>query len=405
VAHSQAPKLADTKTTLGSLGPRIYMVAGGVGLVALAASVALGLAKADGLRHFGFSYLVSYAYFLGISLGALVFVALQHVTRSSWSVVIRRLPELMAANLVVLAVLALPILLNLSHIYAWASGHVPAEQAALLAHKALYLNKTFFTIRWVVYFVAWIWLAFYFWRKSLRQDETGEVKLTKQMENLSGFALVVFALTCSFAGMDLLMTLDFAWFSTMFGVYYFATGFVTFCAVLTLVTLALQSTGRLENIVSGEHLHDYGKLMFAFTFFWAYIAFSQYMLYWYANIPEETVWYLVRSQNGWGRVGVILIFFTWLAPFLGLISRFAKRSRKLLAVWAVWIVIAQWVNVYWLAMPVFSPDRVRLDLLDVTCFVGIGGVWLATLALLAGNRSLVPTQDPRLRDSLNFENA
>jgi hypothetical protein len=191
----------------------------------------------------------------------------------------------------------------------------------------------------------------------------------------------------------------------MFGVYYFATGFVTFCAVLTLVTLGLQNTGRLTRIVSPEHLHDYGKLMFAFTFFWAYIAFSQYMLYWYANIPEETFWYLVRSQNGWGAVGLALVFFTWLAPFLGLMSRFAKRSRKLLGFWAVWIVLAQWINVYWVAMPVFSPDSVRFDLLDLTCAVGIGGLWLAGLALLAGDRSLVPLRDPRLADSLNFENA
>jgi hypothetical protein len=205
--------------------------------------------------------------------------------------------------------------------------------------------------------------------------------------------------------MDLLMSLDFVWFSTIFGVFYFAGGFVCFFAVLTLMTMFLQRNGRLEHIVSSEHYHDYGKGMFAFSFFWAYIAFSQYMLYWYANIPEETAWFLTRSQAGWGRVGLALVFGAFALPFLGLVSRFAKRNRKLLAFWAVWILIFQWLNLYWVAMPVFDPQSVTFSLLDATCFLGIGGIWLAGVVRLAGRHSLVPKGDPRLQDSLEFENA
>ena len=405
MAHQAEAQLGDTGTTLGSFGTRVFAIAGLVGLVALAVSFVLGQTVGDGMRQFLYSYLVNFAFFLSISLGALIFVPLQHVTRSSWSVVIRRLAEVMAVVIPLFALLALPILLNLGLVYQWASGNVPPELQELLAHKAAFLNPTFFIARWIGYFAIWTGLAFYFWRTSVRQDSSAEVRLSLRMENYSGATIVVFALTCTLASMDLLMTLDFAWFSTIFGVYFFSTAFVTFFATLTLLTMGLQRSGRLERIVSAEHFHDYGKLMFAFTFFWAYIAFSQYMLYWYANVPEETIWFLVRSQNGWGKLGLVLVFGTFLLPFLGLISRYAKRNRKLLALWAIWILIMQWINIYWVTMPVFSPERVAFHVLDLSCFIGIGGIWLAGVTWLAAKHSLVPTGDPRLRDSLKFENA
>jgi len=405
VSQHEAPRLADTSTTLAALGPRILAVAGGLGIVALGGALVLGAGEGDGWRRFLYAYLTSYAFFLSISLGALVFLPLQYLTRSSWSVVLRRLVEVMAANLPLMALLSLPLILNLDVLYDWAGGEVHGAEAELLAHKLPFLNPTSFLIRWAAYFVIWTAMAFYFWRTSLRQDGNEDPRSTLGMENRAGFALVVCALTVTLAAIDLLMTLDFAWFSTIFGVYYWAGGFVSFFAMLTLVTLGLQRSGRMERIISMEHFHDYGKAMFAFTFFWAYIAFSQFMLYWYANIPEETAWFLVRIENGWEKIGLGLIFGTFLLPFLGLISRFAKRSRKLLAFWATWIIVFQWLNIFWVTMPEYSPTAVTLGPLDILCFFGIGGLWLAGLALLAQGRSLVPTGDPRLQDSLEFENA
>ena len=403
--HRDAPKLSDTLTEMGSLGPRLFRPALGVGLVALAGAVFLGISEGDHLRHFSFSWLVAFAYFLAISLGALIFLPIQYITRASWSVVIRRLAEVMAMALPFMIVLALPVLLNLGQVYDWASEHPLHITPELAAHKAPFLNPTFFLVRWVIYFAIWTWLASFFWRTSRRQDTTRDTSLTLRMENRSGPAIVLFALTCSGAGMDLLMTLDPAWFSTIFGVYFFAGGFVTFYAVLTLATMGLQRSGRLTGVVSMEHFHDYGKLMFAFTFFWAYIAFSQYLLYWYANIPEETVWYLLRQQGAWGQIGLLLALGTFVLPFVGLISRFAKRNRALLAFWAVWICVMQWFNLYWVAMPVFSPDSVPLSLLDVLSFLAVGGLWLAIVVKLASIGSLVPVGDPRLEESLSFENA
>lgn len=402
MAHNHVPSLADTKTTLDGLGGRVFAVSAAVGAIGLAATVVLGLAEGDGLRHFGYSYLVNFAFFLAVSLGALFFVPIQYVTRASWSIVVRRLAEVMAAALPVLALLAIPVIFFASKVYGWAMPEAAGDP--LLAHKAAYLSPLWFTVRWVIYFVLWTWLAFTFWRGSVAQDTSGDLKITRRLENLSGFSLLVYALSVAAAGFDLLMSVDYLWFSTMFGVYYFSGGLVSFYAVLTLVTMGLQNTGRLTKIISPEHFHDYGKLMFAFTFFWGYIAFSQYMLYWYANIPEETAWYLLRSQGGWGKVGLAILFAAFVLPFVGLISHYAKRNRPMMAFWAFWIIGAQWLNLYWVVMPEFS-DHFVFGAMDVTGFLGVGGIWLAAVARLAMGASLVPVKDPRLDDSLRFENA
>jgi hypothetical protein len=402
LSSHQVPRLEDTKTTLGGFGQRVFLISGLIGVAGLIASFALGYAKGDDLEHFAFSYLVGFAFFLSISLGALVFLPIQYVTKASWSIVIRRMAEVMASIMPVLLLLGLPVIFLLGRIYGWADPAAIHDPA--LAHKAAFLSKGAFTLRWGIYFVLWTALAWFFWRNSLKQDESGDLGLTRRMENMSGFALLVCALSIALAAFDLVMSVDYLWFSTMFGVYYWAGGFVTFYAVMTLLTMGLQNSGRLERIISPEHFHDYGKLMFAFTFFWGYIAYSQYMLYWYANIPEETAWYLMRSQNGWGVMGLSLVFVTFLLPFAGLVSRYAKRNRKMLAFWAFWIIGAQWINLYWVIMPEYNHSFV-IDPMDATVFVGIGGVWLAAITRLAMGGRLVPVKDPRLDDSLRFENA
>jgi hypothetical protein len=397
-------RLADDRTELGSLGPRLTLIASVVAVLGLGTAVVLGLSQGDGLRRFGFSYLVSFAFFLSLSLGALFFVAIQHVTRASWSVVVRRLAENIAAVLPLFVVLFVPIVLLAGRIFPWVHGspEIPAE---LLAHKRAYLNLPFFIARWALYFTVWGWLGVSLWRRSRRQDQSGDPKLTLGMEKLSAGGIVLFALTVNFASYDLLMSLDPAWFSTMFGPYYWAGGVVGFFALLTLLTFRLQSMGRLSKVIHVEHLHDYGKFLFGFVFFWAYLGFSQYMLIWYANIPEETAWYLRRQEQGWEWFGYILIFGHFLLPFAGLISRYAKRSRHMLAFWAAWILVMHWVDLYWLAMPEYGAATPWPQLMDLACFLGLGGCFVAVHAQLAGRSSLVPTRDPRLKESLAFENA
>jgi len=402
LAHHHVPTLEETGTTLDGLGSRVFGISAVIGVIGLAAAVGLGLAQGDGLKHFGFSYLVNFAFFLSISLGALFFMPVMYVTKASWNVVVRRLAEVTAAVMPLFAVLAIPVIIFYSQVYGWADPAVASTHA--MAHKTAYLSRNAFIIRWVIYFAIWSGYAMFFWRQSVAQDTSGDLKITRRLENFSGFALMICALAVAAASFDLLMSVDPLWFSTMFGVYYWSGGFVTFFAVLTLFTLGLQKAGRLQRIVSPEHFHDFGKLMFAFTFFWGYIAFSQYMLYWYANIPEETAWYLLRSQGGWGQVGIAIIFVTFMLPFAGLISRYAKRKRKILAFWAFWIIGAQWLNLYWVVMPEFSSSFV-ISPMDLALFVGFAGVWVAAITRLAMGRSLVPLKDPRLNESLRFENA
>jgi hypothetical protein len=402
--HRKIPRLEDDRIELGATGGRVFSISLIVGVVGMAAALVFGLRDGDGLVRFGHAYQVAYAWYLSLSLGALFFVAIQHVTRASWSVVVRRLAEVMAANLIWLALLSIPMLLLAPKLLPWASGHGHITPE-LLEHKRPYLNLTFFYIRWVAYFVVWTGYALWFWRRSVQQDETGDPQISLSMERKSGLALMLYAVTVTLASYDILMSMDPSWFSTMFGPYFFAGGVVAFYAVLTVLTFWLQGQGFVQRVIHEEHLHDYGKLMFAFVFFWAYLAFSQYMLIWYANIPEETAWFLRRQENGWEWFGLALVFGHWLLPFAGLISRFAKRSRSLLLFWAVWILAMHWVDLYWVVMPEVQPTNPAPHLIDLLCMVGLGGLWVAGLAFLAKGRSLVPKRDPRLQDSLGFENA
>ncbi len=402
MSHHHVPRVEDTKITMDGLGSKVFMISALIGVVGLAVTFGLGLSQGDDLKHFAFAYLTNYAFFLSISLGALIFMPIMYLTRASWNVVLRRLAEVTAAVMPLLAILAIPVIVFAGKVYGWTDPAVAASHA--MTHKAAYLSQGAFTIRWVIYFAIWSGYSLFFWRTSVSQDKSGDLKYTKRLENFSGFAILACALSIAGASFDLLMSVDPLWFSTMFGVYYWSGGFVTFFAVLTLALLGLQNTGRMQGIVSPEHFHDLGKLMFAFTFFWGYIAFSQFMLYWYANIPEETSWYLVRTREGWDYIAYATLFATLLIPFLGLVSRFAKRSRKLLAFWAVWIIAAQWLNLYWVVIPEFS-ETLIFSPMYVTCFIGIGGLWFAGITKLASSTSLVPTGDPRLEESLRFENA
>ncbi len=217
--------------------------------------------------------------------------------------------------------------------------------------------------------------------------------------------MIAFALTLSFAAFDLLMSLDPGWYSTIFGVYYFAGAAVGVYALLPLVAFLLQRAGFIRRSVSVEHYHDLGKLLFGFVVFWAYIAFSQYMLQWYANLPEETHWFVVRQQHGWGWVGLALVFGQFLIPFAALLSRAPKRRPRFLAAVAAWVLAMHWVDLYWLVMPAASPGSPALHVVDVTVLLGLVSLLVAAAAFLARGRALVPEGDPRLEESLAFENA
>lgn len=382
------------------LWSKLPLLGGALGVVGLGASFALGSGEHSG--QLAFSYLTGFFYWLTIALGGLFFVLLHFLCRSGWSVVIRRLAENVMATLPVFAVLSLPLWLFWMHdLYHWTHADAVAHDP-LLQHKAPYLNVGFFWIRLAIYFTIWTLLSAFYWRQSRRQDESGSLEITDLLQRRSAPGMILFALTLNFAAMDWLMTLDPHWYSTIFGVYTFAGSVVAILAFLILVIISLQKAGALADVVTGEHFHDLGKLLFGFVVFWAYIGFSQFMLIWYANIPEETAWFDHRWHHGWENLSVFLAAGHFVVPFFFLISQPVKRNHLMMSLATLWLLLMHYVDIYWLVMPTHS-EALHFSLLDLTCWVGIGGVFLATFGLLMRKGSLVPRQDPRLAESLAFE--
>ena len=389
---------------LGTAARPALLICAVLAALGIGGSLVLAGMLEHGADHLLETYLVSFAFFLSISLGGLFFVLLQHCTRAGWSVVVRRVAEAVAANVWLMAVLAIPVVLGMDHLYHWTDTAAAAHDP-LLAGKLAFLNPTFFVIRLVVYFILWGLMASFLHRTSVAQDASGDPALTLRMERLSAPGMVLFALSLNFAAFDLLMSLDPHWFSTIFGVYYFAASVVAFLAVMPKILFGLQLQGILPNAVTVEHYHDFGKLLFGFVVFWAYIAFSQYMLIWYGNIPEETAWFLKRQTGDWTVVSLLLIFGHFVLPFLLLVSRVIKRRPALLAATGAYVAVMCWIGIYWLVIPEFSPAVARFGLLDVLCFLGMSGLFSAAVILRLGRHSVIAEKDPRLEESLAFENA
>jgi hypothetical protein len=404
VSHGPETHQLDDNITIDADASRLSQIAFGVGGVALAAAVVLGLGDLPKLQR---AYLVAFMYALSVALGVLWFVAIQHLTNAKWSVVVRRVAEILADNMILVGVLSLgvvgPMLAGSTDLYVWLD-HERVHNDHILHHKAAYLNLSFFTVRWLLYFGFWIWLGRRFFKMSVQQDKDGGDQISKALQRTSAPAMIVFALTLTFCAFDLIMSLDATWFSTMFGVYYFAGCVLAGYSSLALALMWVQNKGRLATSVNREHYHDIGKMMFAFIVFWAYIGFSQFMLIWYADIPEETHWYHWRFEGGWKVVSAMLLGLHFVVPFFGLMSRHVKRNKRSLAFWAIWILAIHYVDLFWLIYPM-GDGAVPFGLVDVLCLVGVLGLFVGVSARRARGVNLIPTGDPRLADSLAFENA
>lgn len=403
---------SELNSTFSQLGSWPLKLSAGIGGLGILGMLALGL-KEENQQQFLFSYLMNFSFFLSLSIGALFFVSFQHITRAGWSVVVRRIAEFLAMGIVPLFLLSLPIIYTIfsgsNALYSWNSSEELAT-SHLLQSKQGYLNQGFFLVRWVVYFAAWYGVARYYFNRSTLQDKTKDKSLTLLLERRSAPFIFVLAFTATFAAFDWLMALDYKWFSTIFGVYFFAGGTVFLFAALILISNLYQAKGLLKNAITTEHFHDMGKLLFGFNCFWAYIAFSQYILIWYANIPEETEWYHIRihggEPGGWFNVAMILVFGHFIIPFVLFMSRTMKRTRPILIFWAIWLVVMHWIDMYWLVMPTLhheGPDWSHA-LLDLCCLLGVGGIYFTGVCYFAADRPLLPVGDPRLQESLAFEN-
>ncbi len=399
-AHRDGIGISPAEVSLPASHPfvRGAWVAAAVGLGALAAGWLLG----RGSERFYGAYLVAYLYFLTVALGGLFFVLLQFATRSGWSVAVRRLGEHVMGTLPLFAVLFLPVAVGGPKLFSWMRGD------AHLGAKALFLNPGFFYARAALYLAAWGVMGWWFRKRSLAQDATGDPNVTRRLQSFAAPALVVFAVTLTLASFDWIMSLDPHWYSTIFGVYVYAGSTVAIFALVILLAIALERRGPLAGVITPEHYHDLGKLLFSFVAFWAYIAFSQYMLIWYGNMPEETVWFAERLGRGWLAFSVALALGNFVLPFFFLLSRDVKRHRLTIGIGAAWLLAMHYVDVYWLVVPSLSVPGAgsgfRPSWLDLLALVAVGGLFLGTLGLLMRRPALVPVADPRLPESLSFEN-
>jgi hypothetical protein len=353
-------------------------------------------------KQFAFSWLFAFSFFFTISAGALFWILVHHAVDADWSVVVRRQLENIAWLFPILAILFIPIVLNAPYLFKWMS--IAPGEDVLLDGKAAYLNQPFFWARAVLYFAFFIAAAFLLRRNSLRQDKDGDQRYTWLSRKWVFPMLPFFALSLTFGSFDWLMGLDFHWFSTMWGVYIFAGSALSSICVLVLLVTALRQAGYLAGVVTLEHYHIMGKLMLAFTVFWAYIGFSQYMLIWYANIPEETVYFLRRNTGSWNTLNLILVIGHFFLPFVVLLFIGTKKKPLLLCAVAVWILLMHILDLYIIVLPSYHQAGFSPHWLDLVCLLAIGSTLAAVFMKRLGDAPLWPIKDPRLANSLKLKN-
>lgn len=382
-----------------------------VGLVGLALTVAGAFVY--NLKHALAAYEIGVLTVTAASLGGLFWVMIMALTNAGWHVTVRRLFEHLGMMVTVcIGLIAVMLVVELSAggvLLTWL-GIDPATNP-ILAHKAGYLNAVFLGVRFVVYAGLWIYLATRFWKLSVDQDATGDRTMSNRARRTSAWGLIAFGLSITFFSFDYLMSPDYRMFSTMWGVWFFASTALGGISVVVVILAFLRTKGYLTGVVTNEHTHDLGKLLFGFTAFWAYISFSQYFLIWYSDIPEETVWFLYRTESGFKGVATVLIFGHFIVPFLLLLFRTIKRSAILLGIMAVWTLLMVALDMAWVLLPMVeagvpAADRAGIGAVwvDIAGFVGVVALWSGLLIRRIAAGPLIPIRDPKLPEALHHRN-
>ena len=369
----------------------------------LTLGIAGGLVSVFGLwtnpAQFFQSYLVAYMFVLGVTLGCLALGMVHQLSGGAWGVVIRRPIGAASRVLPILTLLFLPLVFGMSHLYEWTHADVVAADEAL-QHKQLYLNTPFFLMRAAFYFVVWNALSYFLNAWSLEQDRTGDPAIARRMQLLSAGGLLGYGLTVTFASFDWLMSLEPHWFSTIYGVLIIGGQGLSALAFLIVASAWLSRRPPLQGIIVPAHFHDLGNLMLAFVMLWAYFAFSQYLIIWSGNLPEEIAWYLHRLQTGWRTVGALLVVLHFVAPFGLLLSRAIKRQAHLLVKVAYLILVLRVVDLYWLVAPEFHRHGVAVSWLDLMLPFSLSAIWLGCFVWQLRGRAILPVHDPQFDEAL-----
>jgi len=370
------------------------LVAGIVGFVL----IAIGYVRTP--DQFYHSYLIAFMFVLGFSLGSLALLMLHHLTGGHWGIVIRRPLEAAALSLPFVAVLFLPIALGMKYLYKeWLEAPKTGEGA--LSHlQQSYLTPSAFLVRAVIYFAIWLLLVFIFDRWSRRQDVDREDRaLRRHIKMMAGPGIILYVFVMTFAAIDWVMSLSPHWASTIYGFLFVVGQLISAMSLMIAIVVLLSRSEPLAGVIQDRHLHDLGKLLLAFVMLWAYFGFSQLLIIWSGNLPEEITFYRSRLYGGWGVVAVIVLVFHFFVPFFLLLSRDLKRNAKLLPKVAIWLIVMRLVDLFWLTRPEFTSNAMP-NWLDVAAPLALGGLWLYFFAFNLKRQPLLPLGDPKLEEAI-----
>ena len=346
------------------------------------------------------SYLVTYFYFSCLAVGGLFWLAINNIAKAGWSVTIRRYAEAMTAFIPAILVGGLVLIAGMKVLFPWARPEVIAENAVVAA-KAGYLNVGGFVIRLVIFAVGAFIFRYVIVGNSLKQDANGNESYTHKNVPVSVGFIFFYAIMFSLFCVDMLMSLLPTWYSTIFGIYGFAGMIQATMALMAIIIVLMKRSGLVKGYVTEEHQHDVVKYLKGFSVFWAYIAFSQFMLQWYANIPEETEYYILRAQGGWLPISLALLIFRFVVPFLALLPRGNKRNDTNVIAVAVLVLVMQYVDIFWMVYPNFFDGHLTFGFYEIGIFAGFAGAFLLTMMAFWSKHSLVPTKDPRIHEAIN----
>ncbi|HEX4642565.1 MAG TPA: hypothetical protein VH161_03830 [Candidatus Acidoferrales bacterium] len=367
--------------------------------VAIAGAVVLGVCVAAGLANkveFFRSYLIAFLFWIGVTLGSLALLMIQHLTGGRWALVIRRILEASTRTLPLMAVAALPLLAGMKTIYGWAN---PGQTDPVIVAKHFYLNPVFFTARMIFYFAVWFTLA-YFLNKWSREEDSGGAGLAlwMRMEGLSGIGLVIFGFTVTFASIDWVMSLEPQWYSTIYGLLFMVSQALTALAFSITMLIWLSDRRPLSQFVRPAQFQDLGSFLLVFVMLWAYLEFSQFLIIWGGNLSDEIPWYIRRMEGVWGHVGMLLIILSFMFPFFLLLFRHVKRRTRSLLIVASLVLLMRLVDMFWMVLPAFGGGNIRLNWMDVALPLGMGGIWFAYFLWQLQQLPILPVHDPRMEE-------
>ncbi len=367
-----------------------------VGAIGIIASIVGAMTNAE---QFYRSYLVAFLWVLGPTTGCMALMMIHHMSGGAWGLGVRRIYEAAARNVVLMAILFVPIVIGMTHIFVWTHADLVAKDP-ILKHKEPYLNASFFVIRAAIYFLIWGALTFILSGWSRAQDFTPTPPpADRKFRNLSGPGILIYAITITFASFDWVMSVDPHWYSTVYGLLFMVGQGLTGMAFTAIISFIVSRRPPMDHVISPEKTHDYGKLMLAFTMLWAYLAYSQFLIIWSGNLPEEVTYYVRRLHTDWSWLSWIILFGVFVIPYCLLLSRDLKRSASRLAYLGIFVFVMRYVDLYWMITPTLH-EGTHLHWLDLSTAAGLMGLWTAAFCWNLKGHAMVPVNDPYLEEAL-----